>query len=1018
VTTRGVSSHRNKQWPRDPYKGLNYFTFDDAPLFGQREVEVDEVTSLLSSVDTSVLLLHGCTGAGKSSFLRAGLAPRLRRMSPEYGRNFFYISETEPSGDPLLIRATDDPIARIFQALKLAAAMQSVPEGAREGIRKSLADPLPQDRLKAVPIILAVLKSLTSPPQRDAFVLLIDQAEEVLTLPATEGVSNAREAFFALLEQICIRHLDVRVIVALRTEYYGRFCSAFVIRPTNKLTPATEVRAGLMDYLLRVLREHDLAAAIRWPTAGEETERDDGLPPPRTAYKFVYADNLPETIADDLVRHSGEASALPVMQIVCKQLYERVILNEMRTEITEHDYIRFGRTDGAIDSFLVRSLREAAAAAHLPPLSDNDVDIWAVVLSHVVGRTEGGTVQTLIAEEQDLLAEANKRGVSDDIAQAMLEEMVQPDRLVLRRAAGESGASAYSLGHDSLGPTLLRRSTQASARAEAEAQLAREREIRALADARAEAQLAHERETRAVAEAQAEVRLTHEREVADIRVRHQQSKSRLTLAVVAFSILALVASGAFFTTNEISPLRERVKIITNYAEHEQTSDFRLRLILLAAALRSVEAWPGSWFVDPEPSKEALRTVLARSPIFGGTYAAAAWNANGQNIVRLETDRLVVHNLMTGRDGKPSELPAGPTGAVNPPSIGFIELDDKTESLLAFRADTAKLLAGREGSPLLETAFDLPPPKPGIFIPRADILGQHFRVVFLEFNRAAIVGMEILQLSGLKDNTFKDVGNTVLSWQPFAMQALRQPILAEDCNAYAFVGRDENGYTLWLGQLGDKNVLPFHFEHIPSLTATTIARKCNAALVRDESTLHIIPLKPDQQKLSIPLGRLHDVAAMQLPTAQQVQPMFAAAPLPGNLGWRVGWPTAGGLAVVDFAPDAKARPNLLANNQLLTGLETSYVTGSLSLSPDGSRAFITQQQTFNTPIHLRAFDLDLPSRKDALSKISSSEALIREACRVAKLQGEGNRLRYAERLTWLSQHTWLSDKNLQPCTGNE
>jgi Novel STAND NTPase 1 len=219
-------------WPRDPYKGLNYFAASDAPLFGQRDVEIDEATRLLYSFDTRVVLLHGGTGTGKSSFLRAGLCPHLQRMSREEGRRFFFLREMRPdgsAGDPLMIRATDDPVARIFEALQNVAKSTSniLPEGVREGVHQSLAEPLPHNRLDALPPILAALGKLTEPPQRDTLVLLIDQAEEVLTLRGTSSADNVRRAFFELIEQVCFRSLDLRLIVALRTEYYGRFCSFF-----------------------------------------------------------------------------------------------------------------------------------------------------------------------------------------------------------------------------------------------------------------------------------------------------------------------------------------------------------------------------------------------------------------------------------------------------------------------------------------------------------------------------------------------------------------------------------------------------------------------------------------------------------------------------------------------------------------------------------------------------------------------------------------------------------------------
>ena len=194
------------EWPREPYKGLNYFSTADAPLFSQRENDIDEVATLISNFDTRVLLLHGVAGAGKSSFLRAGLIPRMQKMPPEFGRNFFFLQgacEGRPFGDPLLIRATDDPIARIREALLRSVEREwdHLPDSARRAVRRALTEPLLHDRLKAVPSLLAALKALTA-PQRDTFVLLIDQAEEVLTLSTTEDAANTRQAFFELLEQI------------------------------------------------------------------------------------------------------------------------------------------------------------------------------------------------------------------------------------------------------------------------------------------------------------------------------------------------------------------------------------------------------------------------------------------------------------------------------------------------------------------------------------------------------------------------------------------------------------------------------------------------------------------------------------------------------------------------------------------------------------------------------------------------------------------------------------------------
>jgi hypothetical protein len=70
-------SQRRISWPQYPYKGLNFFSYSDAPLFSQRDGDARACASIVGSAANKLLLIHGRSGAGKSSFLRAGLIPRL-----------------------------------------------------------------------------------------------------------------------------------------------------------------------------------------------------------------------------------------------------------------------------------------------------------------------------------------------------------------------------------------------------------------------------------------------------------------------------------------------------------------------------------------------------------------------------------------------------------------------------------------------------------------------------------------------------------------------------------------------------------------------------------------------------------------------------------------------------------------------------------------------------------------------------------------------------------------------------
>src|SRR5215510_3325535 len=59
-----------------PYKFLDYYTERDADLFFGREKEIEAICSHILAHRSFVL--HGRSGVGKSSILRAGLMPRLK----------------------------------------------------------------------------------------------------------------------------------------------------------------------------------------------------------------------------------------------------------------------------------------------------------------------------------------------------------------------------------------------------------------------------------------------------------------------------------------------------------------------------------------------------------------------------------------------------------------------------------------------------------------------------------------------------------------------------------------------------------------------------------------------------------------------------------------------------------------------------------------------------------------------------------------------------------------------------
>ena len=95
---------------RRPYPGLEALTEDDAAIFFGRDAQIvrglDRIRALKSCGIERLMIILGASGSGKSSFLRAGLLPRLARDD----RNFLPIKVIRPelsvlSGDHGLYQA-------------------------------------------------------------------------------------------------------------------------------------------------------------------------------------------------------------------------------------------------------------------------------------------------------------------------------------------------------------------------------------------------------------------------------------------------------------------------------------------------------------------------------------------------------------------------------------------------------------------------------------------------------------------------------------------------------------------------------------------------------------------------------------------------------------------------------------------------------------------------------------------------------------------------------------------------
>ena len=188
------------------------------------------------------LLVFGSSGAGKSSLLRAGLIPALRR-----GR-LLPIAGSAKWPRILLDRLGADPLAALAAAMGGDADDNPAAAATAMG-RDTVADDDP-----------AALAAGLGPAGR--FVLVVDQFEEIFTHCADAG---ARQRFVGVLLALAARGL---VVLGVRADFYADCAS---LAGLGELLAGNQVVVG-------PLAEDDLRRAITLPALQAGARSNPGCP--------------------------------------------------------------------------------------------------------------------------------------------------------------------------------------------------------------------------------------------------------------------------------------------------------------------------------------------------------------------------------------------------------------------------------------------------------------------------------------------------------------------------------------------------------------------------------------------------------------------------------------------------------------------------------------------------------------------------------------------------------------------
>lgn len=193
-----------------PFKGLQYFSEADADIFFGREMLTANLVNHLCA-GHSLLVVVGASGSGKTSIVRAGLVPALRRGElladgepPPKGSEHWLIHVITPTAHPLEALATSltDDQGSLNAATSLAGDMASDPRSLHFAAKR-----LTEDR--GAPRLL----------------LVVDQFEELFTLCREE---TERKAFIDNLLTAVAEETDgpTTIVLALRADFYAH-CSEY-----------------------------------------------------------------------------------------------------------------------------------------------------------------------------------------------------------------------------------------------------------------------------------------------------------------------------------------------------------------------------------------------------------------------------------------------------------------------------------------------------------------------------------------------------------------------------------------------------------------------------------------------------------------------------------------------------------------------------------------------------------------------------------------------------------------------
>jgi WD40 repeat protein len=318
-----------KEPDRAPYRGLKPPEADDAGIFFGRDAPIvdaiDRLRGLRTEAPPRLMAILGASGAGKSSFLRAGLLPRLNRDDAQ----FIALPVVRPgraalTGETGLVNA----LAAILPE-RTRAELRATVQAGTGALRPLLAA-----LVQAVAARRVAGDESERPP---AFVFAIDQAEELFR---AEGREES-ETLLALLADLAAGDDPTAIVIfTIRSDSYD------ALQRAKALEGLRQVAFSLLPMPRGAYSDVIEGPARRVEEAGG---------------KLAVEPALTQRLLVDV--EAGAGDALPLLAFTLEQLY---LDYRQSGALRFVDYEKFGGIKGAIDAAVERALARADADPRIP----------------------------------------------------------------------------------------------------------------------------------------------------------------------------------------------------------------------------------------------------------------------------------------------------------------------------------------------------------------------------------------------------------------------------------------------------------------------------------------------------------------------------------------------------------------------------------------------------------------------------------------------------------------------------